>query len=183
MAPDTVADPGGSRPRGRLFRLADGRFSLSAAVVIWDLLSNEKLYRHLHPRFALSFDWLARFDPAAPDGRIELDGERVFALVQSYTTAPAEKNTFETHRERIDIQYIVRGTELMLCAPAGSLQETTPYNPSRDAAFYADPDASTRIVCGPGSFVIFFPHDGHKGGCTWQTPDAIRKVVIKVRVS
>ena len=151
--------------------------------MIWDLLSNEKLYRHLHPRFALSFDWLARFDPATPDGRVELDGDRVFALVQSYTTAPADKNTFETHRERIDIQYIVRGTELMLCAPVASLREKTPYNPSRDATFYADPEDSTKIVCGTGSFVVFFPHDGHKGGCTWQTPSDMRKIVVKVSVS
>ena len=165
------------------FPLAGGPASVLTAAVIWDLLSNEKIYRHLHPRFALSFDWLARFDPATPDGRIELDGDSVFALVQSYTTKPAEKNTFETHRERIDIQYIARGTELMLCAPVASLTETTPYNPARDATFYADPGASTQIVCGAGSFALFFPHDGHKGGCTWQTPGDIRKVVLKVRVS
>ena len=151
--------------------------------VIWDQLPNQGLYRNLHPRFALSFDWLARFDPSTPDGRIELDGDRVFALVQSYTTAPAEKNAFETHRERIDIQYIARGTELMLCAPVGSLRETIPYNPARDATFYADPGAFTQVVCGPGSFVVFFPHDGHKGSCTWRAPEGIKKVVIKVRVS
>ena len=174
---------GGSASLLRFFPLAGGRACALTCVVILDLLSNEKMYRQLHPRFALSFDWLARFDPATPDGRIELDGDCVFALVQSYTTKAAEKNTFEAHRERIDIQYVARGTELLLCAPLAALRETTPYNPKRDATFYADPEASTRIVCGAGSFVIFFPHDGHKGGCTWQTPADIKKVVIKVRVS
>ncbi len=151
-------------------------------LVIYDLLANRSLYRPISARLALGLDWLAQFSPATADSRIEIDGERVFAMVQSYTTAPAAERRFETHREHIDIQYIFQGSELMLCAPVDTLQISVPYDPAKDAVFYADPAAATAIACRPGSFTVFFPHDGHKGGCADGAPAAVRKVVIKVRV-
>jgi biofilm protein TabA len=150
--------------------------------MIFDLLANRTLYRPISDRLALGLDWLARFSPATPDSRIEIDGDRVFAMVQSYTTAPAAERRFETHRDHIDIQYIFQGTELMLCAPVKTLQVAVPYDAAKDAVFYADPVASTAIHCEPGSFTVFFTHDGHKGGCAFGSPSAVRKVVIKVRI-
>ena len=150
--------------------------------MIFDLISNRSLYQGLSPRLSLGLDWLSRFEKTTPDGRIELDGDRVFALVQSYETAPAAEKKFETHRDHIDIQFVAAGAEAMLCAPVGGLRVTTPYDPAKDAAFYSDPAAYTSIHCEPGSFTIFFPHDGHKGGCTSLRPSRVKKVVIKVRV-
>ena len=150
--------------------------------MIFDLLANSARYRPISESLALGFDWLARFSPDTPDSRIAIDGERVFAMVQSYTTAPAAERRFETHRDHIDIQYVFQGRELMLCAPVGTLQVSVPYDPAKDAVFYADPPSALAIPCGPGSFTVFFPPDGHKGGCADGPPSAVRKVVIKVRV-
>jgi YhcH/YjgK/YiaL family protein len=149
--------------------------------MIYDTLSNQALYRDLHPGFAACFDWLKTFDPSMPDGKVEID-ERAFALIQSYATAPANEKRFETHVERIDIQYISQGSELMQCAPAGTLRLETPYDPARDAAFYADPSLCVSIPCGPGSFTIFFPNDGHKGACSISGPSSVKKVCFKIRV-
>lgn len=150
--------------------------------MITDVLANQALYRNLHPRFAVGLDYLLRFDPKTPDGRVDLDGDRVFALVQSYDTAPAKGKKFETHRQRIDIQYVAAGSELMYCAPIGAMKETEAYDPQRDAAFYADPAHATAIVCPPGSVTIFYPHDAHKGSCSLDTASFVKKVVIKVAV-
>jgi YhcH/YjgK/YiaL family protein len=150
--------------------------------MIFDLLANRALYRPISDRLALGLDWLSRFSPDTPDSRIEIDGPRVFAMIQSYQTEPAAARRFETHRDHIDIQYIFQGTELMLCAPVGSLPGAVPYDPAKDATFYGDPADATAIHCVPGSFTVFFTHDGHKGGCADGSPSAVRKVVIKVRV-
>lgn len=150
--------------------------------MICDSLSHQVGYRHLHRHFAAGFDWLLALDPRLPDGRYSVVGDDVFALIQSYTTAPAADKAFENHRERIDIQYIVSGTEALLCVPAEGLAVRDPHDTTRDIAFYHEPPAYSSLICGPGMFAIFFPHDAHKPGCIFQAPGPVKKVVLKVRV-
>ena len=52
------------------------------------------------------------------DGRVDIDGQDVFALVLRYETAMTGFPKFEYHRKYIDIQYIVSGKEVMGWAPA-----------------------------------------------------------------
>jgi len=150
--------------------------------MIFDLLAHQALYRSLHPGFAVGFDWLLRFDPSTPDGRIDLDGDAVFALPQRYLTAPAAEKKFESHRNYIDIQCVFRGTEMMQVAPREQLLETEAYQAARDVAFHANPAACTDLVFPPGSFAIYYPHDAHKPCCLIGSAQAVLKVVIKVRV-
>jgi biofilm protein TabA len=149
--------------------------------MIYDSLKNASLYRPLSPRIALGLDYLARFDPATPDGRVALDGDSVFALVQTYKPGPASERVFESHRARIDIQYVVSGEEIIGFAPLDVLKVTTPYSAEKDAAFYSGPD-DRPILMGPGDFTILWPQDGHKPGCLWRNPGTVRKVVVKVLV-
>ena len=51
------------------------------------------------------------------DGRVEIDGDRVFALVQRYETVMTDAPRFEYHRKYIDIQYIVSGEEVIGWVP------------------------------------------------------------------
>ena len=150
--------------------------------MIFDLLAHQALYRSLHPGFAPGFDWLLRFDPSTPDGRIDLAGDAVFALVQTFTTAPVAEKKFESHLRHIDIQCVIRGTELMQVAPREALTVTEPYQTARDIAFYASPQICTDVVCPPGCFALFYPHDGHKPCCISGSAQTVQKVVIKVRL-
>jgi len=151
--------------------------------MIFDLLANQALYRSVHPGFAASFDWLSKFDPSLADGKYPIDGDRVFALVQSYTTGLPSQKKFETHVEHIDIQYVAQGVETMPVVARGGLVATLPYEAARDVELYADPSEWTTLLCGPGSFAIYFPHDAHKPGCISGAPMLIKKVVIKVKVA
>lgn len=150
--------------------------------MVSDHLSRQSLYRSLHPRFAAGFDWLRTFDPQLAEGKYPIAGDDVFALVQSYRTCPPPEKLFETHRERIDIQYLAAGTERMLWTAAEGLRVCAPYDAARDVMFYAEPAACSSLVCGPGSFAIFFPDDAHKPGCAWEAPAMVRKVVLKIRL-
>jgi YhcH/YjgK/YiaL family protein len=151
--------------------------------MIHDLLSHSAKYRALSPGVAQGLDWLARFDPATPDGRHAIDGAAVFALVQSYDSGPASAKRFESHRAHLDIQYVVAGTEIMEYAPIDGLTVTTPFDAQKDIVFYADPAAPTALLCPAGSFAIFYPEDGHKPSCSVGAPAPVRKVVVKVRLT
>ena len=149
--------------------------------MIYDSLANAALYRGLSPRLALGLDYLRRFDPATPDGRVALDGDNVYALVQSYRPTPAAQRPFESHRAHIDIQYVVAGEEIIGYSPLDRLKETMPYSAEKDAALYSGPDDNP-IILRAGDFTILFPQDGHKPGCLWREPVAVRKVVVKVKI-
>ena len=150
--------------------------------MIVDRISNHRLYGSMQEGLRLGFEYLTAFDPDTPDGRYPIDGERIFALVQSYDTGPSTERRFETHRRNIDIQYIVSGRERILHAPFAGLSVETPYDHATDAVFYHDPEASSSILLNVGDFAIFHPHDAHKGGCMAGGRDAVRKVVVKVGV-
>lgn len=148
--------------------------------MILDSLANASLYRPLGPRIARGLAWLADFSAQTPDGRYDIDGDDLFALVQSYDTVPANEKKFESHRRYLDIQFMAAGTESIHYAPLASLRPSTDYDAVKDFSLYADPAAATPLHLSPGSFAIFFPADGHKPGCSaGSSPVRIKKVVIK----
>lgn len=149
--------------------------------MIYDNIAHAALYQGLGPRFAQAFEYLTRFDATTADGKVSLDGDNLFALVQSYQTAPAETKSFESHRLYADIQYIAAGEEVILTAPLGRLEVTTPYNANNDAALYKGPD-DTPLRLKVGDFAVLWPQDGHKPCCLWTAPTSVKKVVIKVRL-
>lgn len=136
----------------------------------------------VHPRIAAGVAWLRAFDPAVADGRHDIDGDDVYALVQTYDTGPATEKRFETHRIYIDLQYVAAGAERILYLAAGGLTVETPYDAAKDIAFYAEPRASSSLLMRPGDLAVFHPADAHKPGCMAGGRDPVRKVVVKVRL-
>ena len=79
-----------------------------------NLLSDQGPDAGLAQRLQAGFHYLQTADltNTAP-GRVEIDGDQVFALVQEYNTKPKEQGFWESHRKYIDIQYVVSGSEHM----------------------------------------------------------------------
>lgn len=150
--------------------------------MILDTLPTTAACRSLGPRFAKGLGWLAAFTPEMSDGRYDIDGDDLYALVQSYDTVPAVEKKYESHRQYVDIQYVATGTEVIHYAPVSGLQPVTDYNVQNDFLLYADPTAATPLHLAPGCVAIFYPHDGHKPGCVNGAAARIKKVVVKVRV-
>jgi YhcH/YjgK/YiaL family protein len=149
--------------------------------MIYDNIANAALYHGLGSRFAQAFEYLSRFNASTIDGRVPLDGDNLFALVQSYQTGAAATKLFESHRIYADIQFIAAGEELIGTATLDRLQITTPYNASNDAALYTGPD-DTPLRLRVGDFAVLWPQDGHKPCCSWRESTSVKKVVIKVRL-
>ena len=151
--------------------------------MILTTLAAADTYATLAPGIDAGLAWLRAFSPALPDGRHAIHGADVFALVSSYDTGPATEKRFESHRVYLDIQYVASGAERILHAPASSLVVETPYDASNDIVFYAEPKASSSLLLRTGDVAFFFPPDGHKPGCMAGGRDAVRKIVVKVRLS
>jgi len=149
--------------------------------MILDTLNHHSSYASVHPACEAAFTWIKSCPIDRPDGRYEIDGERVFALVQSYPTTTAIEKQFEAHRRYLDIHTLLVGTEIIPYAPIARLAPATDYDSTKDFQLYLDAAASTPLRLETGDFALFLPQDGHKPGCHEHETRSVRKIVIKIQ--
>jgi YhcH/YjgK/YiaL family protein len=148
--------------------------------MILDILENAERYAGAHPAFAAAFAFLRRPDLAKlPEGRMDLDGDNLFALVQRPEGRGQSGARLEAHRKYADIQYVVSGCEAYgWRARADAPVVTEPYVEARDIEFFGGAP-SVWLPALPGVFAVFFPEDLH---APLAGTGHLHKVVIKVRV-
>lgn len=149
--------------------------------MIHDTLANADRYAVLHTLFPQAFDFLR--DPGLGElapGRYPIDGERLFAIVESVHGRTREQARLERHRRYIDIQYVLEGRDEMGWKPLQDCVEpVADFNPAKDIQFFQDrPD--NWLSTPPGVFCIFFPSDAH---APLVSDGLIRKVIIKIEVA
>ena len=151
--------------------------------MILDTLDHSSLYEGCHPSFPEAFAWLRKFDPTTLDGRYEINGQKIVAIVQRYQTAPSVEKKWETHRVHGDIQVVYSGSESVGHALRDQLCVRAAYNPEKDAEFYEPPSVPVSLLAlSEGSFAVFLPHDAHQPGVMKEQPTSILKVVVKFRL-
>lgn len=150
--------------------------------MIYDTLEHIAAYEGIHPGVMRGLRYLAETDfSALPDGRQEIDGEAVFANLQSYENKPAN-DTPESHRDYIDIQYLIQGEELVGVAPLEAMTQVVEAHPERDLWLHRGP--VEYLTIGRGRFLVLWPGDAHAPGIAPAGRCApCRKCVVKVRVA
>lgn len=148
--------------------------------MILDAIENSASIETLNPRFKKAFDFIKSFDfcSSAP-GRVEIDGDDIYASVSEFDGKLAENAKLENHAVYVDIQIPLNVTETIgwkssfaVETPAGA------YDKENDIRFYEDHPVSY-IDIHPGEFILFFPEDAHAPGIS---PARIKKAVIKVKI-
>lgn len=145
--------------------------------MIIDKLENLDKYVALNPLFAQAVDYLKNTDLNAVEPGTKVNLKENDLRVNFAQTKPKTKEQarLETHRDFIDIQIPLSGTEVMGYTPAADLPDAE-YNAEKDITFY-EGLAESYIDVKPGMFAIFFPQDGHAPGVT---ETGVRKVIVKV---
>lgn len=146
--------------------------------MILDTLANASRYSALHTLFPRAFEFLNGTDlKELPPGRHQIEGERLFAIVEAARGRTHDQAKLECHRKFIDIQLVLEGVDEMGWKPLHDCQKPLDdYNPERDIQFFHD-SPSSWIVTQPGSFCIFFPDDAH---APLVGSGEIRKVILKI---
>lgn len=149
--------------------------------MIIDKLKNASLYFGMSEELATALRYLQSADMSnVKSGRHEIDGSNIYALVQKYETKLTEYGFWEAHRRYIDVQYIIKGVELIGYANLEDL-EAGKYDDAKDLlTLQGDGDF---FVVRAGTFVIFAPQDAHMPGLTVSTQQIIEKIVLKVKVT
>lgn len=138
----------------------------------------------LRPGIIKALEFLRRPDLLSlPDGRCEIDGERLYAMVQRYATTAVDAPKFEAHRKYIDVQYIAQGTEAIGWAPLDRVTVTEVYDPEKDALFGGVPAGGwSPVILRCGQFAVLYPGDAHAPKLAAGAPVQVMKIVVKVAV-
>ncbi len=146
--------------------------------MILDSLQNVDLYLGLHPLLARAFDFLNSPDVAAlAEGRHEIDGDRLYAMVARSQGRGQAQSPLEAHRKYIDIQFTISGSELIGWQDAGRCKHTCQaYDAQKDIEFFDDRPRAW-VAVEPGHFAIFFPSDAH---APLAGSGEVLKAVVKV---
>ena len=150
--------------------------------MIYDLLKNVSSVGVVRDSLAKALQWADVFDVNQPDGRYEIDGEAMYAIVVTYDSKPVSKLFFESHEKYIDVQIVLDGQEYLDVALDEALTVRAAYDPEDDASLWDYDGAFSSLVMKPGRFAILWPSDVHRPARKLDKVAPVRKLVVKVRV-
>ena len=110
--------------------------------MIYDVFENAGLYFDKNRQLGKAIDFAAGFDKSQPDGRYDVDGDNIYAIVMTYETKTVEELKFEGHKKYIDIQLLLNGQEYMDVSLDKDLVVDTPYSRQNDVVLFAQPKHS-----------------------------------------
>ncbi|MCP3965782.1 MAG: DUF386 domain-containing protein [Lentisphaerae bacterium] len=151
--------------------------------MIFDHCMNWKNYAYGDNKaFEKAFEFLANLEPDCEDGRIDIDGDSMFAMVQGYSTKPIEEGKIEIHKRYIDIQALLSGTERIFYSSVMSLKEDGEFSDENDCGFFEYvPEQAIELKIAPGTFAVFMPEEGHMPCISPECgSNEVKKVVVKI---
>ncbi len=109
-------------------------------------------------------------------GKYPIIGDQVFASVTEAPSRNKEDVKWESHKHYVDLQYIIKGKEMIGVADTSTATIIKPYSPdvinySAEGKYY---------IAEPGTFFLFFPNNAHRPTIKVDGYDLVKKIVIKI---
>ena len=148
--------------------------------MIFDSLKNAELYYTLSTNIKKGLMFLQNTPDLHnfPVGRVEIDGDNVFALVQEYETKDFNEDKWEAHKKYFDIQFIVSGTEEIKVSRIEEMKLNTSYQPDGDYWLFSG--KGNGIIITKNQFVILSPEEVHQPGVIADNKsNMIKKIIVK----
>ena len=135
-----------------------------------------KKYAALLPGIEEAFDAVNALDDFEPK-TVQLSGGNRFFVAAGTTKEP---DVAEAHRKYLDIQYIVKGREVVGWADLAACTPTDAFNEDSDIGFYSGD--FNYITVNEGICYVVFPEDAHMPGRHLEVPNDFVKIVVKLKV-
>lgn len=151
--------------------------------MILDTIDNAQFYFNLSGFVKTGLEFLQNQKNLSglPEGKIEIDGENVFALVQNYDTKDFDERRWEAHRKYFDIQFVVKGTEVIKVSQKSTMKPNTDYNSEGDYQLFTGHGSAIELT--ENQFILLSPEDVHQPGLMINNnPQSVKKIVLKVLI-
>ena len=152
--------------------------------MLFETLKELNCYEEFERRYRKAVAFLKQADiTGQPEGRYPLE-DGMYYMIQRYDTRDPETARYEMHRKFADIQYLVRGEEMIL-GSAGPLEAAEPFREEADIGLFCDGHVDTVSNLTAGTFALYLPGEYHKPSLhpDGKTPTAVEKIVVKIPVS
>ena len=136
-----------------------------------------KKYASLLPGIDEAFDAVNALTEYENKKAYPLSNDNRFFVAAQATIAP---DVGEIHRNYLDIQYIVKGKEVMGWAPLEACQPAGEFNVEKDVGLVSGP--YEYLTINEGMCYVAFPEDAHMPGRHLDVPNDFVKVVVKLKV-
>ncbi len=111
--------------------------------MIFDHLDYAEKYYKLNPAIVKAFHFIKENDIATmKPGTYEIDGEKIYAMVQHYESNLLENGVWEGHRSYWDLQYVAKGREFIGYTPLNRMKESKVYDEKEDYALFTGDDGT-----------------------------------------
>ena len=135
-----------------------------------------KKYASLLPGIEEAFDAVNALE-SYEAATYQLSGGNRFFVAVGTTKAP---DVAEAHRKYLDIQYIVKGKEVMGWADLAACTPANDFNEEKDIGMYSGDFTFHTIP--EGICYVAFPEDVHMPGRHLDVPNDFVKIVVKLKV-
>tara|TARA_Y100000310_G_C20607344_1_gene776212 strand:+ start:953 stop:1417 length:465 start_codon:yes stop_codon:yes gene_type:complete len=130
-----------------------------------------------------ALDYIKNTNFSSMKGKYDVEGDKLFAIIDEYETIKKEDKQTEAHRKYIDLQFIYSGSEMMGCAFENSENEVLKeYDEEKDVVHFSKVKEEVNLPAYPGMFFIFFPEEIHRPGCILEKKEFVKKVIVKIPI-
>lgn len=153
--------------------------------MIKDNLQHLAYYNYLAKELKIGLKYIRDTDfSALENGKYEILENKVFVIIQDYTSKPEAEGKFEAHKKYVDIQFIIEGEEKIGTGKLEDFEEITEYDEEKDIIFLTPKtDANIDFVkLKAEEFAIFTTKDVHMPSIAIDEPCHVRKAVVKVLI-
>lgn len=134
----------------------------------------------VNSRVLRAIDFLKNLDKSIPDGRVEIDGKNIYAIIATVKTEHPDKRFYEAHRDYADVQFVIDGSQIIEWMPLSAFKEEKIYEDKNDLYKFRQNFSGSKIILGGNNYAIFFPEDAHKTLCFIDKESTIKICVLKV---
>ena len=150
--------------------------------MIKDRLEYASNYYGISNNLKKAFEWLMSQDLVKINtGKYYIDDKDMFVNIQEYETKTDAM--YETHKKYIDIQYMIKGEELIGVVDKNKCKHAIPYSAEDDIEFMNYNENEVYQVLTTGEFVVLFPNDAHKPSINSGEKSFVKKAIVKVPVN
>lgn len=103
-------------------------------------------------------------------------------VIQEYETKDEDECAIESHRSHIDIQYMIEGHEEFKTYLTNGLTSTGAYDVGKDAEYWQEGIVACRSILVPGSMIVVYNGQPHKGAIKLDNKERVKKLVCKIDV-
>lgn len=149
--------------------------------MISDKLENLARYAFFNKNISDVCKFINQHDLALLDNGKYVINDESWIMISDYQTKPQCEPAMEAHKNYVDIQFTIKGREVLFFNELENHTVIKEYDENVDCAFYKAHTYGS-IVLENGTFTILSPSDLHAGGYSVKEDCYVKKAVVKMRV-